>query len=67
MLTRNFVGQPGENRITFKFKVDGAPCRRGSTVCSNGLYFFVNGERKLKKDVQFMWKEFSVDDIKPVC
>ena len=56
---RHFVRENGKNKISFKYKVDGAACRRGSIICASGLYFYIDGVLKLKRDLQFQWKEFS--------
>lgn len=58
-LSRNFVGKSWHNQISFRYKVDGSPCRRGATVCSNGLHFYINNALRLRVDSQFQWTTFN--------
>lgn len=51
---REFVQEEG-NFIQFDFKVDGAPCRKGVSVCTNGLKFFIDGTKMMHVDLQFQW------------
>ena len=50
-----FVGQDGQNYISFRYKVDGAPCRKGSKNCHYGLSVSVNRRRLFHSDVQYQW------------
>ena len=58
MTYRVFVNENGQNFVGFRYKVDGMLCsRRQSAVnaCTNGLNFFIDGEKRLHSDLQFKW------------
>ena len=66
IFNRMFVGQDHQNYITFRYKVDGAPCRRGSKNCNYGLSVSVNRKRVFQNDVQYQWvvKNISVQQVR---
>lgn len=64
VMTRKFVREPVNNKISFEYKVDGASCRRGSrSSCSNGLYVYINGKQTLKVDTQFHWTKMEATNL----
>ena len=54
-MSRDFKREEG-NFIQFDFRVDGAPCRRGVSMCMNGLKFFIDSVELLHVDKQYQWR-----------
>ncbi|XP_012558711.1 endosome/lysosome-associated apoptosis and autophagy regulator family member 2 [Hydra vulgaris] len=62
VLNRQFSGLPGNNKISFLYRVDGRECDIDHVnYCTNGLFFYVNGIQKMHSDYQFQWKEFTTE------